>query len=575
MRKLIVWFTLAITLWFSPLVTAAPYHVATNGDDAADGTNWATAVRTISNGVRLAAAAGAGNTVWVSNGTYVLTTTVNLNADVTVRGFGDNRENVIVDGNANGFCCFYITHASAVLSSLTVTNGMAGFGAGVNISAGLVTNCLITGNLGTNPNKSYRGGGGVFVNGGQVVDSGIVGNICSNATYGSGGGLFLGNGVVSNCVIAQNKAFGIPSFGGGGGAKISYGGTMVDCIISDNYVNGYGGGITLMDSSRISNCVITANQADMGGGGVNLQYIYTPGGTNILTDCVISNNYTGGLGGGICQLNVIHSLIERSHVVNNASYNDAGGLYIRNGCTVDACVVSANTGDTGIANGGAGGIYLNQGGAILNSTIEQNDTGMCASWGGAGIFFSQGGSASNCIIRNNISATCHAGGVYMYLGGRLVNCLVANNYAKYNAGGVLANNMLVNNGGISACTIASNTSGVYLLETNSVVNSIIYHNAGADVTASGAATNAFHYCCLPVLPVEGQNNITNTPLFIDETAGNFRLQPLSPCINAGTNESWMAGSADLDGRPRIDRMAGIADMGCYEHILRGSLFRLR
>ncbi len=574
MRKSAIWILLAMTAGMLDLSMAAPYYVATNGDDSAAGTSWATAVRTISNGVRLAVAAGAGNTVWVSNGVYVLTATVNLNADVAVRGFGDNRESVIVDGNTNGAYCFYITHAAAVLSTLTITNGMALYGAGVTMSAGLVTNCLITGNLGTNPGKSYRGGGGVFAAGGRIVDSGIIGNISSNATYGSGGGIFLSySSVASNCLIAGNRAFG-NSGGGGGGAKIIYDGTMVDCVISGNHVNINGGGVTLMDSSRISNCVIVANQAGLGGGGINIQNIHDAGATNIMTDCIVSNNTAGGVGGGIYQFSVLPCLIQRSRIVNNTSWDDGGGLYIRAGCTVDACVVSANTSDTGIANSGAGGIHLQGGGVVLNSTIESNDTGLCASWGGGGIGCRQGGTVSNCVIQNNTSDGW-GGGLHLYQGGRIAGCLIAGNTGNYNSGAVYANNIALNNGGISACTIATNVSGVYLLSTNPVINSIIYHNAGADVTASGAATNGFHYCCMPVLAVAGQNNITNAPLFVDAAAGNFRLQPLSPCINAGTNEAWMAGATDLDGRPRIDRLTGLADMGCYEHILRGSLFRLR
>jgi hypothetical protein len=41
----------------------------------------------------------------------------------------------------------------------------------------------------------------------------------------------------------------------------------------------------------------------------------------------------------------------------------------------------------------------------------------------------------------------------------------------------------------------------------------------------------------------------------------YRLQTNSPCINAGNN-SYAAGSKDLDGRPRI--FGGTVDMGAYE-----------
>ena len=49
---------------------AADWHVATNGNDAADGMSWATAKQTIQSGVD---AAEAGDTVWVADGTYSIT----------------------------------------------------------------------------------------------------------------------------------------------------------------------------------------------------------------------------------------------------------------------------------------------------------------------------------------------------------------------------------------------------------------------------------------------------------------------------------------------------------------------
>lgn len=57
-------------------------------------------------------------------------------------------------------------------------------------------------------------------------------------------------------------------------------------------------------------------------------------------------------------------------------------------------------------------------------------------------------------------------------------------------------------------------------------------------------------------------SFTNAPLFVDYEAGNLRLQSNSPCINAGTNGSVVAGT-DLDGRPRI--VGGNIDVGAYEY----------
>ena len=60
----------------------------------------------------------------------------------------------------------------------------------------------------------------------------------------------------------------------------------------------------------------------------------------------------------------------------------------------------------------------------------------------------------------------------------------------------------------------------------------------------------------------GQGNITNEPMFVDLAAGNLRLLSNSPCINAGTNQDWMVGAMDFDGKPRL--IGGRVDMGAYE-----------
>lgn|GEM_PF-5664606 len=66
------------------------------------------------------------------------------------------------------------------------------------------------------------------------------------------------------------------------------------------------------------------------------------------------------------------------------------------------------------------------------------------------------------------------------------------------------------------------------------------------------------------------NNIESDPQFVNKDSNDFNLAVGSPCLNAGTNESWM--NLDFDNHSRIDRFSGVVDMGCYEYISQGIMF---
>ena len=53
--------------------------------------------------------------------------------------------------------------------------------------------------------------------------------------------------------------------------------------------------------------------------------------------------------------------------------------------------------------------------------------------------------------------------------------------------------------------------------------------------------------------------MTNAPLFF--ATNNFHQLGISPCVNSGNN-SYAAGTTDLDGNPRI--AVGTVDIGAYE-----------
>ncbi len=148
-------------------------------------------------------------------------------------------------------------------------------------------------------------------------------------------------------------------------------------------------------------------------------------------------------------------------------------------------------------------------------------------------------------------------------------------------------------GYVENCTVFGNYStsvgaGIYMLGTNPVRNTIVWSNhptATAEVFCDTVAgSNFLEYCCAP-LALPGAGNTTADPLVIDpgsgygtnHVAGNYRLAGGSTVINAGTNRPWMqeAGAVDLDRHTQPDRFSGQADLGCFEYIPNGVMFKMR
>ncbi|MGF1565966.1 MAG: choice-of-anchor Q domain-containing protein [Flavobacteriales bacterium] len=75
----------------------------------------------------------------------------------------------------------------------------------------------------------------------------------------------------------------------------------------------------------------------------------------------------------------------------------------------------------------------------------------------------------------------------------------------------------------------------------------------------------------PVLgaTLTAENLITASPLFVNQAAGDFRLQASSPAIDHGSL-SIVSSNRDLNGRPRV--MNAAPDAGCYEYVDRPIVF---
>jgi hypothetical protein len=247
-------------------------------------------------------------------------------------------------------------------------------------------------------------------------------------------------------------------------------------------------------------------------------------------------------------------------------------------------VISGFTLTGGTADWG-GGAYIDAG-ALENCIIRNNtatgrtgyddpghpDRYSIAAYGGG----AYGGTLRDCRVVSNTASAGNAArlGVWAAGGGacqsHLINCLVQDNAATANNGEIAACGAVgggTRNGINESCSLVGNSvlanaysgpgataGGGCSGSTN--LNSIVWYNAVSDVDG-GSCT----FTCASNAP-GGTGNFTSAPAFLNRFTGNWRLMTNSPCVDAGTNQSWMAGANDLDGNPRI--AGSRVDLGAYE-----------
>jgi hypothetical protein len=223
-----------------------------------------------------------------------------------------------------------------------------------------------------------------------------------------------------------------------------------------------------------------------------------------------------------------------------------GGVVLESQCVISNCIITGNASDIN----GAGISSVNNG-LVVNCII----TGNTVLYGGG-----QGGGVSGCTLNNCVVSSnnaTHGGGVYNCTAN---NCLFAGNGNTNITDGGAADFATLNN-----CTLAGNFShGLGAAEACKLNNSIIYYNTNNNGYADCYQCQLTNCCTTIGLgnSTVPNNSISNAPVFVDMTHGNYRLQIGSPGMDAGTNVFAPAGT-DLDGNPRI--VGGTVDMGAYEN----------
>lgn len=226
------------------------YVDGVNGNDSNNCMSSETACKTIGHAISLASS---GDSISIAAATYKENLTVGFS--LTIAGSGAIK--TIINGGGKG-TVVTVSNASAqvTLSGVTVRNGNAVFGGGINNEGTLTINSsTVTGNHAVN-------GGGIGNSGRLTINKSTVSGNTIRANHASGGGIDnIGSLAINNSTISANTAnpVGVLSFAVGGGISNTSGTvTINNGTVSQNFSGTHNSG-GIYGPATLQNSIIANN----------------------------------------------------------------------------------------------------------------------------------------------------------------------------------------------------------------------------------------------------------------------------------------------------------------------------
>jgi len=448
---------------------------------------------------------------------------------------GPGRDLFTVDAAGNSRVFHIASDVTAALTDLAITGGVGDEGGGIyTVGTLTISNAAIHGN-----SADYFGGGGVFIESGELVITNTA--IFDNSTASYGGAICNRSGIVT---LTGDTFFGNSARERGGAIYNGDAGTVLitDTTILRNLARSDGGGISNSGVLSLADVAIRDNSAGSDGGGGILNFA----GTLTITDTTISGNSAGSRGGGIMNF-VLADMTTLTNVTisHNVADSVGGGILNAGSLKVTGSTISGN-----FAGREGGGIRNSGTVTATNTTISGNSAGWDGYSGTGGGIYNHGDTLrprtvmldSTTIFGNSAG---RGGGIYSVYHGivTLHNTIVADNspgnttYPYYN-----------DVRGVFDATSSHNLVGIIDGSTN----------LDSDPNTLYGTVDSPLVSMLDVLADYGGPTFTHA------------LLPGSPALDAGSNELAVAAGLIQDQRS-LDRFVdanddGIAtvDIGAYE-----------